>query len=324
MENRQSIFRCPICATSFSLEQAGDLPCGHQVMNDQGVLDFVQSEARKEEREFYQSVYEPTETGQPLKSIASLQPHWQDPWQPQNQRVFEETGDLKGKKVLLIGNGTSEKELYLLNQKPELLIYSDLTPNAVRNIQQQFDLEEHKERLVFAAVDAHHMPLEDNSIDLLYGYGVVHHLPDLDRFFQEAHRVLKPGGRTLFMDDAYAPVWHYAKQTVLRPLMKYSHRATGISPEDYRFSMSGGFRPDTLGDQIRAVGAIPWFQRMTFWGYVYHRGTLKLLPNRLWPAFHASPIAATLNEMDDRLTRFSTFRKNTIRLVWGLEKAVEY
>jgi SAM-dependent methyltransferase len=43
-------------------------------------------------------------------------------------------------------------------------------------------------------VDTVHWPVDDSSIDLIYSDYVLEHVEDPDAFFQEAHRVLKPGG----------------------------------------------------------------------------------------------------------------------------------
>jgi SAM-dependent methyltransferase len=42
--------------------------------------------------------------------------------------------------------------------------------------------------------DAEHWPIEDNSVDCVVSNQVVEHLTNLDHFFSEAQRVLKPGG----------------------------------------------------------------------------------------------------------------------------------
>lgn len=55
----------------------------------------------------------------------------------------------------------------------------------------------------FLAMNAEAMSFEDNSFDLVYGRGIIHHL-DLDRCFSEVARVLKPGGTASF----YEPLGH--------------------------------------------------------------------------------------------------------------------
>ena len=52
-----------------------------------------------------------------------------------------------------------------------------------------------------ARADAESLPFPDESFDLLLGHAVLHHLPDLERGFQEFHRVLKPGGRIVFAGE---------------------------------------------------------------------------------------------------------------------------
>ncbi len=45
--------------------------------------------------------------------------------------------------------------------------------------------------------DAAHIPYEDNTFDIVFADNVAEHLPDPGRVFEEACRVLKPGGRFL-------------------------------------------------------------------------------------------------------------------------------
>jgi ubiquinone/menaquinone biosynthesis C-methylase UbiE len=149
---------------------------------------------------------------------------------------------------------------------------------------------------------------------------MVHHLSNITGFLNEVMRVLTPGGRCVFMDDAYSPIWHLVKSRLLGSLMRYSHRKSGISPEDLRFSMSGGFRESILGKLIKQSGAIPWFQRSSFFQYLWSRGTGKLLSNNFRKTIYASKIANIVYSLDKICERKDLFRRNLIRLVWGLKK----
>ncbi|KKB06905.1 methyltransferase type 11 [Devosia geojensis] len=51
----------------------------------------------------------------------------------------------------------------------------------------------------FLAMNAEEMAFPDESFDLVYGRGIIHHL-DLDRCFAEVSRVLRPGGVASFFE----------------------------------------------------------------------------------------------------------------------------
>jgi ubiquinone/menaquinone biosynthesis C-methylase UbiE len=42
--------------------------------------------------------------------------------------------------------------------------------------------------------DAENLPFAENTFDIVYSYGVLHHSPDTERAFKQVYRVLKPGG----------------------------------------------------------------------------------------------------------------------------------
>jgi len=75
--------------------------------------------------------------------------------------------------------------------------------------------------------DAEELPFEDESFDFVFGHAVLHHIPDLDRAFEEFSRVLRPGGTLAFCGEpsrygdsiasvpkraaiAAAPLWRFA------------------------------------------------------------------------------------------------------------------
>ena len=51
----------------------------------------------------------------------------------------------------------------------------------------------------FRIADAENLDFADESFDLVYSHGVLHHTPDTARAVQEIYRVLKPGGRAIVM-----------------------------------------------------------------------------------------------------------------------------
>ncbi len=51
----------------------------------------------------------------------------------------------------------------------------------------------------FRTADAENLDFADESFDLVYSHGVLHHTPDTLRAVDEVHRVLKPNGRAVVM-----------------------------------------------------------------------------------------------------------------------------
>jgi SAM-dependent methyltransferase len=283
------------------------------------MLDLVTSEERMAERRYYDDFYSSarSERGE-TKEIAALARTWTHPEAPLEMRTaWERLGDLRRKRVLLLGNGESDAELFMLTQEPELLIFSDLAIEPMRAVRDAYRLD--SEPITFAAIDALDLPFVDASVDVVYGFAFVHHLPDLDRFLAEVARVLRPGGRAVFMDNAYSPVWQWAKRTWLKRLMALSHRRDPRSPEDVRDPSTAGYRLPSLEAGIRAVGGQPWFVRQSFFYYFWHRASVSLFRDEL-RVLPRARIAAAMARLDAWLSRFRFMRENTIRLIWGFDR----
>src|SRR4029453_6475869 len=73
----------------------------------------------------------------------------------------------------------------------------DLTDAAVELAQRRFTLFQLPGK--FQTADAENLDFPDNSFDVVYSHGVLHHTPDTARAVQEIHRVLKPGCRAIVM-----------------------------------------------------------------------------------------------------------------------------
>ena len=123
---------CPDCHYGVDVidEQTavGCRACGLSPVAD-GVIDFVPEDRGGEERAYYDDFYERASVGRPPGALGELAQTWTEPTAPwEMQRVWNRLGDLRNQTVLLLGNGESYNELYLLTQEPQALIYSDLSP----------------------------------------------------------------------------------------------------------------------------------------------------------------------------------------------------
>ena len=63
--------------------------------------------------------------------------------------------------------------------------------------------------------DAECLPFADDTFDLVYSWGVLHHSPDVARTLQEIHRVLRPGG------ECRAMLYHRHSLVALQCYLRY-------------------------------------------------------------------------------------------------------
>jgi SAM-dependent methyltransferase len=73
----------------------------------------------------------------------------------------------------------------------------DLTEASVELARRRFELFELPGR--FQVADAEALEFADESFDLVYSHGVLHHTPDAAAAVREIHRLLKPKGRAVVM-----------------------------------------------------------------------------------------------------------------------------
>jgi len=97
-------------------------------------------------------------------------------------------------KVLEVGAGTgffiiNLAQAGLVNQPYATDISPGMVEVCVRNARNVG-----VKNMVARTADAEALPFEDATFDLVVGHAFLHHLPDVDAFFREAFRVLKPGG----------------------------------------------------------------------------------------------------------------------------------
>lgn len=83
----------------------------------------------------------------------------------------------------------------------------DLTEKAIALTRERLELNAiTPERYALRTADAESLPFGDDTFDLVYSWGVLHHTPDTAGAFREVFRVLKPGGLVRSM-IYHVPSW---------------------------------------------------------------------------------------------------------------------
>jgi len=68
----------------------------------------------------------------------------------------------------------------------------DLTPRSIEILRHRFKL--YGVPGMFVIADGERLPFPENTFDVVYSNGVLHHTPDTNGAVKEIHRVLRPGG----------------------------------------------------------------------------------------------------------------------------------
>lgn len=105
--------------------------------------------------------------------------------------------ELVGKTVLEIGPGGGGHSC-LFKKHGAKVIVADITPERALSATRKLSLMAGPPSAGFNA-DGENLPFSDNSFDIVYSNGVLHHSEDTDKCIDEVYRVLKPGGKAVIM-----------------------------------------------------------------------------------------------------------------------------
>lgn len=136
----------------------------------------------------------------------------------ENRYCIERMGDLKGKRLLDLGCGAGETSVYFATQGADVTAVdiSEGMINVVRKLANRYDV-----RVDARAMLAEDLKFDDNTFDIVFGNGVLHHTYR-PAAYEEVHRVLKPGGMGIFIEPlSYNPV-----------IEVYRHVAQAVRTED--------------------------------------------------------------------------------------------
>lgn len=136
--------------------------------------------------------------------------------------AFHIFGDVKGKTILEYGCGDGVNTVLLANRGARVIAL-DLSPELIAVAKQRLLKHGITTGVDLIVGSAHNLPLPDNSIDVVFGIAILHHL-DLELSSNEIQRVLKQNALAIFQE----PVRNSPLLRFVRKLIPY--QAPDVSP----------------------------------------------------------------------------------------------
>ncbi len=152
---------------------------------------------------------------------------WEDYYLPVFEYVLPEMGDLEGKRVLELGTGTGGTAT-LLAKKGATVVGIDLLSFRLNEAWERVIHHDVSDSVDFSLMDATQLAFPDNTFDFVISKSVLV-FTEHTQTAKECYRVLKPGGKAVFMENMrYHPaVWLYRKL-----ILKYSRELNYFSFTD--------------------------------------------------------------------------------------------
>jgi len=111
--------------------------------------------------------------------------------------AFHLLGDVNGKDVLEYGCGGGLYTVALADRGAKVFAF-DISPELLALAKKRLEVNQ-CEGVQLLLGSAHSLPFQDESIDVIFGMAILHHL-DLEIASRELRRVLRKGGRAIFKE----------------------------------------------------------------------------------------------------------------------------
>lgn len=99
------------------------------------------------------------------------------------------------------GSGFGNTVIPLLENFPELtIIASDISPDLLAILRREAHKRDLHERCIAVAMDAQRDYFKPEIADITFGCAMLHHMAEPEKVVRTALRVLKPGGRAIFLE----------------------------------------------------------------------------------------------------------------------------
>lgn len=149
---------------------------------------------------------------------------------------FALLGDLRGKTVLDFGCGAGANAVVLRTRGARVLAL-DISPHLLDCTKKRLAAHGFHDDAEFLLASGHEMPIPSDSVDIVFGAAILHHL-DLAEAASEIRRVLKPGGFAVFVEPVRDPRLYVLARKMV------PNRDEDISPFEYPLTTKqlNGFR----------------------------------------------------------------------------------
>ena len=173
-----------------------------------------------------------------------------------------------------LGCGVGAGLIYIVPrlQEPNLALGLTLSPVQARLAGQFCRQAGLEQQIRFAEGDFTSVPLAGGSLDAVYSVEAVVHAPEPERYFQEAGRVLRRGGRLIIVDDfqaarplsqgeqrwleAYKNGWHVPGVSTVHRMTSWAetHQLKLVKNDDLTPYLRLRALPDLVARTLRFVG----------------------------------------------------------------------
>jgi hypothetical protein len=105
---------------------------------------------------------------------------------------------------------------------------------------------------------------------------------------------------------------------MLRQLQAYSHRKSGLSPEDFRATLRGGYKKNEIEAIMHQFGFKEMiFEKVSFFRHLWTRGVTKLFGGN----GYLIKMGIVMGMLDKIMFAcFPGLKKCGLRLIWGFNK----
>ena len=195
---------------------------------------------------------------------------WEDFYVPVFEYVLPKMGTLEGKKVLELGTGTGGTAT-LLAKRGASVVGIDLLPFRIAEAKVRASEHDVAESVNFALMDAMELAFPDDTFDFIISKSVLV-FTEHARTAQECYRVLKPGGKAIFIENMrhHPAVWLYRKV-----FLKYSGKLRYFAVGDIETVGTEFERLEHREFHLSAVSALFWQKCLPI--PILYRGSLRFL-----------------------------------------------